>query len=268
MQQVDLFDSTYENFAAEVLSRVRALAFGVDIGQNSWLTVDEHERFRAWLELGVDAHVLEVASGAGGPALHLARASGCRVTGIDCNAHGVATSARLAAEAGLAGRVRFEQVDADGPLPFAEGAFDALVCIDSFNHLTERLPTLREWRRVLRPGGRALFTDPVVLSGPVTNEELAVRSSVGRFLFVPPGVNEALVERAELRLLRREDVSANAALVAGRWRDARERYRAELERIEGEERFAGLQRFFATVHALTGEGRLARIAYLVERPRA
>jgi len=50
---------------------------------------------------------------------------------------------------------------------------------------------LAEWRRVMRPGGRAVFTDPVVITGPVTDDELALRSSVGLFLFVPPGVNES-----------------------------------------------------------------------------
>ena len=55
---------------------------------------------------------------------------------------------------------------------------------------------LREWQRVLRPGGRALFTDPVVITGAVTNDELALRSSIGLFLFVPPGVNERLIEEA------------------------------------------------------------------------
>jgi hypothetical protein len=32
---------------------------------------------------------------------------------------------------------------------------------------------------ILKPGGRAIFTDPVVVTGPVTNEELAARSSIG-----------------------------------------------------------------------------------------
>ena len=38
--------------------------------------------------------------------------------------------------------------------------------------------------------------------------------------------------------------------------------------IEGEERFEGLQKFFAAVHSLTSERRLSRIAYLVEKPAA
>jgi hypothetical protein len=37
------------------------------------------------------------------------------------------------------------------------------------------------------------------------------------------------------------------------------------KRIEGEERFQGLQRFFDMVHRLTSERRLSRIMYLVEK---
>jgi hypothetical protein len=65
--------------------------------------------------------------------------------------------------------------------------------------------------------------------------------------------------------LRQEDVTANAALVSGRWHQSRQRYKDDLIKIEGEERFAGLQQFFAAVHRLTSERRLARIAYLVEK---
>jgi SAM-dependent methyltransferase len=263
--RVDLFDSTYSHFSDQVLDRIRKETFGVDIGQNSWLTVDEYERLLPDLQLTAAHHILEVASGSGGPALYLAKTTGCRVTGVDANESGVATASRMAAESGQADRVRFTVADAGARLPFDDDAFDAILCMDSMNHFLDRLSVFQEWHRVLRPGHRALFTDPVVITGPVTNDELALRSSIGRFLFVPPGVNERLIEEARFHLVRQEDVTENAALVSGRWHTARERHRDELIRFEGEERFDGLQRFFVTVHQLTTERRLSRIAYLVEK---
>lgn len=265
-ERVDLFDSTYSHFTEQVLADIRKDTFGTDIGQNSWLTVDEYERLLPWLGLSAGDHLLEVASGSGGPALYVAHTTGCRVTGIDANESGVAAASRMAAKSGDAERVRFQVASADIALPFESDSFDALLCIDSMNHFPDRLAVLREWRRVLRKGRRALFTDPVVLTGPVTNDELALRSSIGLFLFVPSGLNERLIEQAGFRLIRQEDVTANAALVSGRWHRARQARRHDLVRIEGEERFEGLQRFFGAVHTLTSEKRLSRIAYLAEKP--
>lgn len=264
-KRVDLFESIYGNFGEQAVEAIRLETFGRDIGQNSWLTADEYDRFIAWLGLAAGGHVLEVASGSGGPALYLAERSGCRVTGIDASENGVATATRAAADANRAASVSFKLADANASLPFEDGTFDAVVCIDSMNHLADRAGVLREWRRVLRAGGRAFFTDPVVVTGPVTNDELAVRSSVGLFLFVPEGLNERLIEDAGLSLVRREDVTENAALISGRWHAARASRREALLGIEGEERFEGLQQFFEVVNRLTTERRLSRIAYLVEK---
>jgi hypothetical protein len=61
-QHVDLFDSTYGHFTEGVLATIRRETFGQDIGQNSWLTVEEYDRFISWLKLRPEQHVLEVAS--------------------------------------------------------------------------------------------------------------------------------------------------------------------------------------------------------------
>ena len=139
------------------------------------------------------------------------------------------------------------------------------MCIDSMNHFRDRLRVLREWHRVLRAGRRILFTDPVVLTGPVSNEELAARSNIGFFLFVPPEVTESLVEEAGFHLLRREDVTGNIELTSGRWHAARQRHRDDLLQIEGEERFEGFQRFLAAVYKLTRERRLSRFVFVAEK---
>jgi len=262
---VDLFYNTYANFTETVSQAVREEAFGEDIGQNSWVTAAEYRQFIEWLGLTPASQVLEVASGSGGPAIHLARSTGCRVTGVDVNPFGIATARRAAAHAGVS-RVAFEVCDATLPLPFADGKFDALLCIDSMNHLPNRQKTLLDWRRVMKPDARAVFTDPVVLTGIVTNEELAQRSSIGLFAFAPRALNEEMIVAAGFTLVEQLDMTESAALVSRRWREARQRFRGDLLRIEGEERFEGVQKFLAAVHRLTSERRLSRIAYVVENP--
>jgi SAM-dependent methyltransferase len=262
---VDFFSNQYANFTEQVLAAVRAEAFGDDIGQNGWVTRDEYDRFVAWLGLTARSRVLEVASGSGGPALYLADRWDCQVTGVDVNPHGIAAAARSAARGGLADRAKFRLGDATLPLPFATGSFDALLCIDSMNHFPNRLDALRDWSRLLRAGGRAVFTDPVVITGAVTNEELAQRSSIGLFVFVPREVTLRMIAEAGLTVLNELDLTENAARVSDRWRAARARLRADLVRIEGDARYDGVQKFLASVHRLTSERRLSRIAWLVEK---
>jgi len=264
--RVEYFYNSYANFSEQVLAAVRQETYGDDIGQNSWLTVAEYEDFANWLDLQPSSHLLEVASGSGGPALHLACKYGCQVTGIDLNAEGIAAAGRSAMRARLKSRVNFRMTDANSPLPFADRAFDGLLCMDSMNHFPARLETLKEWWRVLRRGGRAVFTDPVVITGPVTNDELAQRSSIGQFLFAPASCNEELIVKAGFRLVSQVDATENAALVSRRWREARERFREDLLRIEGRQRFDGVQTFLGAVHRLAADRRLSRIAYQVEKP--
>jgi SAM-dependent methyltransferase len=263
----ELFYGSYGHWGDRVLEEIRAETFGEDIGQNSWLTADELDRFLAWLDLKAGSHLLEVASGSGGPARTILRRAGCRVTGIDASEKAVAEATQTAARLNLSERLTFRVADANARLPFDDAVFDALACIDAMNHLLDRARVLAEWRRVLRPGGRAVFTDPVVVTGPVSNDEIAVRGSIGAFLFVPPGVNEELIAGAGLELIRTEDATENEELVARRWREARERRADALRRLEGDARFDGVQRFLEVVHRLTAERRLSRLVYLVQRRR-
>lgn len=265
MQTVDLYDSTYGNFTEKVLDAIRRETFGDDFGQNSWITVDEHDQIIDLANLNNDSSVLEVASGSGGSALRIASKVGCKVTGVDINESAVATARELALTSKCSDRLSFELADGNLPLPFESGSFDALICIDSINHLPNRKATLEDWARVLKKGARAVFTDPVVLTGPVTSDELASRSSIGAFLFVPRGVNEELIDKCGLALVHFQDVTDNAASVASKWHDARNAHRSALMEIEGPGQFEALQDFFGAVHQLSAERRLSRHLYVAEK---
>ena len=123
-KRIDLFDSTYQHFAEQVLEAIRKETFGQDIGQNSWLTVDEYDHFISWFRLTPEHHILEVASGSGGPALYLANQVGCRVTGIDANESGIATATQSAVKSNQINRVSFKMADANEPLPFENDTFE------------------------------------------------------------------------------------------------------------------------------------------------
>jgi len=197
--------------------------------------------------------------------VYLAAARGCSVTGVDINEHGVRNATHLAEAKGVADRVTFRVVDASKPLPFPPATFDAVLSNDAMCHIANRSEVLADWHRVLRPRGRMLFTDAMIVTGLVSHEELAIRSSIGWYLFVPPGENERLIARAGFTLLASEDVTAAAEAIAKRWHDAREQYRGELVAREGADNFAGLQRFLACVHRLSAERRLSRYCYLAEK---
>jgi SAM-dependent methyltransferase len=263
-KQVDLYNSTYGNFEEQVLAEIRRETYGEDIGQNSWITTDEYDTFYSWLNLSAGDHILEVASGSGGPALYLAKKFNCRVTGLDINEEGIKTANQSAVNANVT-NAKFQLANIDERLPFNDKSFDAVMCMDSMNHFRDRLSYFREWYRVLKAGRRTLFTDPVVITGPVSNEELAARSNIGFFLFVPLETTEKFIREAGFNLIRREDVTGNIELTSGRWHDSRQKHRADLIKIEGEERFEGLQKFFATVHRLTSERRLSRFVFVAEK---
>jgi SAM-dependent methyltransferase len=262
---VDLYDNVYADFGSGAEAAVRRATYGEDIGQSSWMTAAAWLRFADQLQVRAESHVLEVGSGSGGPAVYRAAMRGGRITGVDINEHGILNGERLAVKRGLVDRVKFQKVDAAKPLPVTAATFDAVISNDAMCHIANRLDVLRDWHRVVRPGGRILFTDAMIVSGLVSHEELAVRSSIGFYLFVPPGENERLITQSGFRLLSSEDATEDAAAIARRWHDAREEHRAALVEREGQANFAGLQRFLACVHRLSAERRLSRYCYLAER---
>jgi SAM-dependent methyltransferase len=259
------YSRTYSLFDDPMSALLRQEIYGEDIGQNSWLTANEYRAWLALLILTPEAQALEVACGSGGPALFLARETGARVTGIDIDEQGIAQANRMAKELDLAMRAHFQQADASQPLPFEDGVFDAIICIDAINHLSDRLAVLREWRRLLKPGGRLLFTDPLIVTGILSSEEVAIRSSMGLAFFAPVGENARLIAQAGLALEREENATANVTLIGERRVQARQARRVEVIAREGQETFDRLQRFYAMAQTLASEGRLSRYVFLARK---
>jgi SAM-dependent methyltransferase len=262
---VSHYDASYGHFGESLYGEIRSEVFGEDIGQNGWLTAAEQDQFVEWLKLGPESRLLDIACGSGGPTLRIAERTRAAVHGIDVHEAGIAAAIRQAGERGLSPRATFERVDGSRPLRYRDASFDAVMCIDAINHLPDRPRVLLDWSRVLRPAGRILFTDPIVVTGQLTSEEIAIRSSIGFFIFVPPLEDDRLVEAAGLKIEIKEDVTENMALTAQRWHDARAARESALRGVEGDETYEGQQRFFHVAAQIAAQRRLSRFVYVATK---
>ncbi|WP_430437207.1 class I SAM-dependent methyltransferase [Oceanibaculum nanhaiense] len=151
--------------------------------------------------------VLDLASGAGEPALTIAELIGDtgHVTATDLAEGMLAGARRRAADRGL-GNIGFEIADAEA-LPFPDAGIDRVTCRFGLMFFPDKLKALRECLRVLTPGGRAGF----MVWGPLTDNAVfqinmaAVQEVMGpqdeTFLEMPfilgqPGVLVGLLEQA------------------------------------------------------------------------
>ena len=95
------------------------------------------------LDLGPDSHVLDIASGKGGPALILAETFGCRLTCVERAPEFVASARERAAAAGLEDRVEIVEADA---ATYELGRYDVALCLGASFVYGGLVPTLERLR--------------------------------------------------------------------------------------------------------------------------
>ena len=109
--------------------------------------------------------VLEIGCGLGRHSVLLAK-SGASVTSFDLSLNSVAAARDRAAMNAVGEKVALVVAAAEA-LPFADASFDVIFGRSILHHL-EVYPTLSELHRVLRPGGKATFVEPMGMN-PVLN---------------------------------------------------------------------------------------------------
>ncbi len=110
--------------------------------------------------LDESARVLDLGAGYGGSMRYLAREFGCRCVALNLSEVENARDREKNAEQGLEKLI--EVVDGDFTnLPYEDGSFDVVWSQDAILHSGDRARVCAEAARVLKPGGRLIFTDPM-----------------------------------------------------------------------------------------------------------
>jgi SAM-dependent methyltransferase len=164
------FDKVHEATAKSTLLReFAALAYGNEYpaevaptGMTTWWILG---RCIAGLRVGPGEQLVDLGCGSGAPGLWLARASGADLVGVDWSPVAVEAARHRAADFLPDGRARFVVGElADSGLLTDEA--DAVLCLDAVFFAPDRVAALREVCRLLRPGGRYVFSATEVDSPP------------------------------------------------------------------------------------------------------
>jgi SAM-dependent methyltransferase len=115
------------------------------------------------------AHLVEFVRGLGRAdrALDVGCGDGRLTAALDARELTAADVSRVALDR-AAKRLRgatLVELEVDAPLPFADGAFDLVLCAETAEHVRDLQLLLSEIRRVLAPGGHLALTTPA--SGPL-----------------------------------------------------------------------------------------------------
>jgi sarcosine/dimethylglycine N-methyltransferase len=163
-------------------------------------------------QINESTHVLDLCCGLGGPARYLAYHYGCRVTGVDMNTDRLAGAVRLTERTKLQDRVLFHHANAL-QTGLADETFDAIVSQEAFCHIPNKKTLITECVRLLKTGGRIVYTD-ILARNSMTNE---IRSRLeSEMVFSELATLEEychLLEEKGCQVVEVEDLSENWAQI-------------------------------------------------------
>ena len=163
-------------------------------------------------KINESTHVLDLCCGLGGPARYLAYHHGCRVTGVDMNTDRLAGAVRLTERTKLQDRVLFHHANAL-QTGLADETFDVIVSQEAFCHIPDKKTLIAECVRLLKPGGRIVYTD-ILARNSMTNE---IRSRLeNEMVFSELSTLEQychLLEEKNCQVVEVEDLSDNWAQI-------------------------------------------------------
>lgn len=128
------------------------------IGEASRQTIDE---MATTLDnLDENSLILDIGSGYGGAARHLAAKYGCRVDCLNLSETENQRNIEKNRKAGLQDKINVHYGNFED-MPFEDGSYDIIWCQDAILHSENKPKVFSEVNRLLKKGGSFIFTDPM-----------------------------------------------------------------------------------------------------------
>jgi ubiquinone/menaquinone biosynthesis C-methylase UbiE len=127
--------------------------FPIEFAHIGFLTLAEARRMLDLLQLAPGAVLADVACGAGGPGLWAANETGAALIGVDPADAGLALARQRAATVGLTNRARFQR-GTFARTGLTDASADGVMTVEAFQYAPDKGAALREFARILKPGGR------------------------------------------------------------------------------------------------------------------
>jgi len=166
----EVFTSVFEAPPSAVQARIWTEVYGdeypAELEPYSFITRSELRSFVQHLDLTSADTLVDVGCGRGGPGLWVAATTGASLLGVDISPTAVADAARRAVGLGLDGTTRFAVGRFDA-IPAETASVTAMMSIDALLFAPDKVAAIREFSRVLAPGGRLVATTWDYRSQPV-----------------------------------------------------------------------------------------------------
>jgi ubiquinone/menaquinone biosynthesis C-methylase UbiE len=190
------------------------------------------------LKLDRDSALLDVACGMGGQDVYLARNFPLKsIVAFDLMAEHLSHAKRRIDHADLAGIIKTKQGTATN-LTFNDSTFSHILCVEGIVHFNTRFDFFRECHRVLKPGGRVVFSDYALKKTPKNAFDRWLLKTVTNLWHIPvvnidsPEVYQERLEQVGFQNVKIHCVGEN--VVPGYCKEqARSECINELSRIRG-----------------------------------
>ena len=201
------------------------------------------DRMERLASLSAGVSVLDVGCGTGRSGCKIAAEYECAVTGISPSSVCIDTASALARSLEVHPRPEFRIGDGQA-LAFSDGTFDCVWVLESSHLIPDKAALLRECMRVLKPRGRLVLCDIMLVRDLPLSEIIRHRDE---FLLLQDVYGRAKMETIDfyreqmasddLEVVHVDDISGQTRPTFARWRDNAIANREVVSAMLGEERW-------------------------------